>query len=344
MTSVTQSSAVPDPVRDAAARLAPGSLRAVDELRKGANNRIFRVKTTSGDFALKKYPTSDTRDRQGAEARALAFFARAGIREVPALIAADRAAQISLLSWVEGSSVDALDDDDVRQFTDFHIALDAALDDLARAEVGEASEACLSGRRIMSHITTRLARFAAVKHDVPGFARFLDESLYPKLAAFERSARATYARLGLDFEADLPMERRTLIASDFGAHNALRCADRRLTFVDFEYFGWDDPLTSIGNFVLHPGMRLSKIQQALYAERILARLGPVEAHRLKALLPLFAVRWCTIILGELLPERWRHRVEANAVTADGGEVRRAQLDKAIRLLAAFSPPEGRDRA
>ena len=35
--------------------------------------------TAAGPYALKQYPADDRRDRQGAEARALAFLARAGI-------------------------------------------------------------------------------------------------------------------------------------------------------------------------------------------------------------------------------------------------------------------------
>ena len=52
-----QSSDIPKQVRDAAARLTPSPVLAIEELRKGANSRVFRVKTADGEFALKKYPT-----------------------------------------------------------------------------------------------------------------------------------------------------------------------------------------------------------------------------------------------------------------------------------------------
>ena len=51
--------------------------------------------------------------------------------------------------------------------------------------------------------------------------------------------------------------RRSLSPSDFGFHNALLEADGRLTFVDFEYFGWDDPVKIVADVMLHPGMGLS---------------------------------------------------------------------------------------
>ena len=127
---------------------------------------------------------------------------------------------------------------------------------------------------------------------------------------------------------------RTLIPSDMGAHNALRAADGRLHFLDFEYFGWDDPLTSIANFVMHPGMRLSDRQKALYQQVLLGHFGRhAETERLPALMPLYGLRWCAIILGELLPERWQHRLESNAALGTWDEVRREQIGKARALVS-----------
>jgi thiamine kinase-like enzyme len=121
-----------------------------------------------------------------------------------------------------------------------------------------------------------------------------------------------------------------------GAHNALRDADGRLWFLDFEYFGWDDPLTSIANFVMHPGMQLSLRQRELYRDRLLEHFRRHrERERLTALMPLYALRWCAIILGELLPERWRHRVESNPEFRDWDKVRHAQIAKARAVIAGF---------
>jgi hypothetical protein len=141
-----------------------------------------------------------------------------------------------------------------------------------------------------------------------------------------------YAKLGLDFAAERPLAAQTLIASDFGTHNALRGADGKLTFLDFEYFGWDDPLTSIGNFVLHPGMQLTSTQRGLYRDRLLAHFGRAHAERLASLLPLFALRWCAIVLSDLLPERRAHRLAAGSRADDIAVLAAAQLAKAEKLL------------
>jgi hypothetical protein len=330
---VPPSSRVPEQVAQAAERLAGAAVTAVEEVRKGGNSRVFKVTTAAGAFALKKYPPNDQRDRQGAEARALAFFARAGIARTPRLIAADHDARISLLSWLAGAALADLTDADVAQFAAFQIDLDRAIDTRARGEIGPAAEACVSGARILSHTRARYARLAALGEGMPELHGFLQSRFLPALTAAEQRARRTYDELDLDFAADRPAAAQTLIASDFGAHNALRGSDGRVSFLDFEYFGWDDPLTSIGNFVLHPGMELTSAQRAVYQDAILAHFGTAHAQRLSALLPLYALRWCAIILSDLLPERLAHRSAANAMAGGQADIEARQLAKADRLLA-----------
>ena len=328
-----------DAVLEVARRLSPTPVRRVVELRRGQNNRIFRVEAEGGDYALKRYPAEDKRDRMRAELAALAFFARRGIGRTPRVVALEPETRHVLLSWMEGEPIAQVSEANVAAFADFQIELDSAIDERARGEIGEASEACLSGRRILGQIGGRFRRLAAVKAEMPQFAAFYDGMLVPALEALEAQARRDYARLGLDFDADLPAERRTLIASDFGAHNALRRADGSLAFLDFEYFGWDDPATSIALFVMHPAMRLSASQKLGYRRRMIEHFpGTCEADRLAALMPLYALRWCGIILNELLPERWRHRLVSGAELGGWDEVRQAQIEKARRLLEEFWPP------
>ncbi len=131
----------------------------------------------------------------------------------------------------------------------------------------------------------------------PSSPRSSTRSSCRPLSRFEAGAREAYRRLGFDFSEDIAPQFRTLIPSDMGAHNALRAADGRLHFLDFEYFGWDDPLTSIANFIMHPGMRLSERQKALYQHALLGHFGRhAETDRLPALMPLYGLRWCAIIL------------------------------------------------
>src|SRR5262245_14183 len=140
MMSAMQYSEIAQHIRDAAVRLSPAAVQAIEEIRKGGNSRVFRVKTASGDFALKKYPTADDRDRQGAGKRALEFFERVGLLSTPRLIASDSLERISLLSWVEGYGIDNLTNGEVEEFANFQIRLADLADAQARREIGAAAE------------------------------------------------------------------------------------------------------------------------------------------------------------------------------------------------------------
>jgi hypothetical protein len=320
-------------IRQTAERLLRVPVRDVEPVRKGGNSRVCRVETSAGPFALKQYPPDDNRDRQGREARAFAFVARAQLGRTPRLVAVDPQARISLFSWIDGTAIDNVSNADVEEFAAFQLALDRAADARAQSEIGEAAEACLSGRRILANIQTRLARLADVRDDFPGFKSFLDEALRPAIAESEQAARKRLAVLKIEFDADLPLDRRSLIPSDFGIHNALRVGDGGIHFFDFEYFGWDDPGTSIGNFVFHPGMALVGEQQRRYREILTAHFGTAMERRFLALQPLYVLRWCAIILGEFLPERWLHRLQAGARRSEWDTVRAEQLQKARQHLA-----------
>jgi hypothetical protein len=339
-----RSSHLPDEVQEIARALSPQPVTGISELRRGSNSRIFRVDTLEAPMALKRYPAADRRNRLEAEVRAMRYFERHAIERTPRVIAVAPESQFALFTWIEGRAVTAVSDSDVAQFADFQIAVDRAIDEAARRQIGEASEACLSGARIVSHIEGRFARLAAIKQDFPGFAGFFDEALVPSLHEFEARARKAYRRLGLPFSEEIAVDFRTLIPSDLGAHNALRGADGRLCFLDFEYFGWDDPVTSVANFNMHPGMRLTQRQQHIYRDLLLRHFcRHRERERLAALMPLYALRWCAIILGELLPERWKHRQDNNVALGNWDEVRRQQIAKARTLLSRVTAEASRDR-
>ena len=54
-------------------------------------------------------------------------------------------------------------------------------------------------------------------------------------------------------------------------------------------------------------------------------------------MPLYALRWCAIILGELLPERWQHRMQSNPEMGSWDQVRREQINKARTLISRIAP-------
>lgn len=310
---------------------APVTLRRVTG---GGNSRVHQACFTGGAAAVKGYPArgADGRDRQGAERAALEFLARHGVRNVPALLAADPSANLSVIGWIDGRPVGAAGAGDI----DAALAFLGTLHGLRGAEGAHAlpfaSEACLSPAKVIAQIERRRDRLRAVEGAPLGF---LDREMAPVLSASAAHARAVYAGLGLASDADLPAALRTLSPSDFGFHNAVRRGDGTLAFLDFEYFGWDDPVKATADFLLHPGMALDNGLKARFragAEALYGRGEPAFAGRLRASIPLYALRWCMILLNEFLPERWHLRVQAGN-TSDRQAVLDAQLTKAGTMLS-----------
>ncbi len=329
--------AEPDPAaRAAAARLCPETVVALHPGGRGGNSRLYRVEGASGAvYALKHYPrfTHDRRDRLDTEWRALTFLAEAGEAAVPRPLARDAATGFALLSWIEGTPVGVADEADLAAAAAFAGRLHTLARHPAAARLPLASEACLAPATVLEQVDHRLERLEGAASAQPDLAALLAGEIRPWRHRVGAWLTAEAAALDLDPAQDLPAARRTLSPSDFGFHNALRRPDGGLTFLDFEYFGWDDPVKLLADFILHPGMDLTPAQ----AGRFLAPAArhyaadPALERRLRISLPLYTLRWCLIVLNEFLPERWQGRAFAGQA-AERGAVLDRQAAKARALL------------
>jgi hypothetical protein len=108
-----------------------------------------------------------------------------------------------------------------------------------------------------------------------------------------------------DAHRQLPEKLQRLIPADFGFHNAIRATGGGLRFIDFDYFGWDDPVKLTADFVLHPAMSLSRAEK----ETVITRLATARSEdsqflqRLETQLPLYALRWTLILLNVFRRDR-----------------------------------------
>jgi hypothetical protein len=304
----------------------------------GRNSRVYRVRSGGDSFALKHYPPDRGRDRDrlGTEAGALDLLNRHGVTAVPRLFGSDAARGYLLFEWIEGEPVLAPNAEDIDAAVSFLADIHALrLIDAARAQP-LATEACLSGAEIVAQIERRIARLTDAAAEEPDLIRFLAGNVKPLLAVIAGWAEVGYRETGIAFGRDIDDAARTLCPSDFGFHNALRRPDGDLVFIDFDYFGWDDPVKLVSDFLLHPGMSLRESLKRHFAEAIMDVYGtdPSFAARLRLLYPLFALRWCMILLNEFLPERWTDRVHAGA-RSDWETAKRRQLDRASEWVQSL---------
>lgn len=322
-----------DPAAAAAALLGRPVL-AARPIHGGRNSRVHRIDTVDASFALKLYADhAGGHDRFGAETAACAFLARHGEPAAPRLVAADRGLGAALYEWVEGGPALPAGPSDIDAALDFaRRLLELAQAGDARS-LPQAAEACLSTTELVAQIERRRRRLLDQAADRIG--SLLENEVAPRLATAAVGADRLLAPFGIARDTELPPGLRTLSPSDFGFHNARRRLDGGLTFLDLEYFGWDDPVKLTADFLLHPGMDLDhslRLRFRAGAEAVYSR-DPAFGVRLDAALPLYALRWCMIVLNEFLPERWRQRVHAG-VREDREAVLAVQEAKARRLLDA----------
>ena len=330
--------------------LAGAEVRTLEPVTGGGNNRVYGVALADGrKVAAKCYPSQkeDLRDRLGVEFGGLSFLADQGVGSaLPQPLAADHKAGVALYEWIEGAAVSATDPA-ARKPGDVDQALEllGKLHELrlvpGAKNLPPGSDPCFSGADLVAGIAGRRVRLGEVAKDNDSLRAFLSGKFDPALEGVMQGAARNYEAAGMDFGAAIPERGRTLSPSDFGFHNARRREDGSLVFLDFEYFGWDDPVKMTADILMHPGMVLSAEEETKFRAGLteINREDPAYGKRLSALWPLFGLRWCMILLNEFLPERWFRRVYA-----DGGRDREAaqtrQLDKAEAMLRQVT--EGKD--
>lgn len=326
--------------------LCPAACAAIGEpvlsvavLGGGRNSRVFAAATATRTVVVKYYfrAPGDPRDRQWTEYRALAFLAANGLSCVPAVLHLDREQGFTVLAHVEGERItdDRMREADERDIEAFAERLRALSATPGARELDGASEAFFSLGGVLGNLDDRLARLMSRPGDLPLAAElgdFLENRFIPAFEDLSSRAKVYYRGAGLEAGDELDASERVLSPSDFGLHNCVQSPEG-LVFFDFEYFGWDDPAKFVSDFVLHPAQE--SVGEARY--RVAGRLAglfmdrPGFADRLRALLPLFALKWCMIVLNEFLAEENARRAFAGC-GRDHETVLRRQLGLAEAML------------
>ncbi|MEK7857799.1 MAG: hypothetical protein AAB320_01540 [Elusimicrobiota bacterium] len=312
-------------------------VRAERAARRG-NNRLWKVTLEDGRRVLVKRYLVDARDRRErglAEFRALRLMWDNGIRCVPEPLYLEPGGAFAVMSWLDGADLrfGLAGSAEVRQAADFIRRLSG----LRPSNFPEAADSrrCLAD--YARHIETRLDRIregAAALKSRPEARRFVADTVLPLKEAVLARFFAECKRQGLDPEKPLPPSRRILSPSDFGFHNALREARGRMRFLDFEYFGQDDPAKLACDFCHHAGFSLSPALKRLFVERLAAGLPESDAflRRVDLLLDVIGLEWLLIVLNVLSADtRTRRKFADPGLSEDALVLSRL---KAARRIAA----------
>ena len=180
---------------------------------------------------------------------------------------------------------------------------------------------------------TRLNQFA----DDASARDFIETQLTPY---WERLRRDAEIKAGCELERALLPEELCLSPCDFGFHNAVLDDCGQLTFVDYEYAGWDDPAHTVCDFFCQIAVPVPEKHLDLVLRRPSDLLPPSLrlGERVAVLMPVYQVKWCCILLNEFIPQDRARREFANAATGTPHSVRSKQLRRACGALTKSKNP------
>jgi hypothetical protein len=312
-----------------------------EQIGGGRNSQVYRLIGADYKRVLKVYfhHASDPRDRLRTEYKSLQFLWRNGVHEVPQPQGIDWEAGCALYEYIAGTGIrsEEIVEEDIDTAVDFLVKLMNLRTQKEAFCLSTASEACFSLHDIVDSIKRRLELFNERCDGEPynHLFRFIDNQVVP---LFEEVIGWIRTRSKEPFTVELKASHRTLSPSDFGFHNALRRDNGQIAFLDFEYFGWDDPAKMIVDMVLHPGMDWSETLKKRFVRGILPHFSNDAGlpERVVSVYPLFGIKWCMILLNEFLPAHLLRRQFAGIGCKEQFTLQMNQLEKAKRMLQTVS--------
>ena len=308
-------------------------LSAVREIKTvfgGGNSRVFKGSTdTENEFALKIYPLDSSHDRLHSEFDGLKIIFSDYTLSIPEPIGANQGLEAATFRWVEGSPISSPSLEDIDQAVEFLSSLHQCRNQVEFENFPCASAACLTGRQIEEQLNSRLERLLAEDNEM--LENFLSKEFESFVNKMLKRAMVLWPNQGFDLVIN--REQQILSPSDFGFHNALKKMNGTVVFLDFEYFGWDDPVKLICDFAFHPGMELNLVKRKHWFEKTLKLYGDSLLPRLSASWPLYGLCWVLILLNEFRSDIWERRRTADPAVKDSQvKFQFQQLKRSKQLL------------
>lgn len=314
-------------------------------LNGGRNNRVFSVTYHGGKkLLLKAYfqHPHDSRNRLKAEYSFLNFVWGNSIKCVPRPYAADFENNLALYEFIEGRKLSSseINKEKVEVALNFFVDINKYKQLEEAKKLPIASEACFSIKDHIATIRKRIDRLKKIKNDskVNNKALFFIQNDLSN--AWKKALTHIYwfiHKYDLNPDKEIINGDRCISPSDFGFHNALLGNSGRLYFIDFEYAGIDDPAKMVCDFFCQPEVPVPFKYFDLFAKAAISYTSDPEAfwHRINALLPLYRIKWCCIMLNDFLEIGSKRRNFAYG-NKDANRQKAGQLAKAREYLRSVT--------
>jgi hypothetical protein len=296
----------------------------IEQIRAGRNSQVSRIINRDGKWILKKYfqPVGTQRDRLGTEFNFLVFLNGEGLVGIPRPVAMDRDVHCALYSFQPGNRPDVIAASHISQAASFIGTINRFRELSAALALPFAADACMTWLDHLALTETRISCLIGLKPNSVVEAdalAFITGQLMPIWSSIKEGLLQEIPTTQL--AKPLSLAERILSPSDFGFHNTLE-HEGRLSFVDFEYAGWDDPAKLICDFLCQPELPITVKQGWQFTDDVLRnwQCADTVMHRVDKLLPVHRLKWCCILLNEFRAEDLERRlhagVKSNGLLAD----------------------------
>lgn len=292
----------------------PNKILEIRDLNHKGNNQIFKISLVSGEKnLLKKYSRIHMNGwpRGETEFKSMSFLWEKGFREIPKPLKYFEMEKIAIYSFEEGKILNPSEirENDIKHSVSFLLKLHhLSVDDKKR--FGPASSACLS---LQGYIDTIKNRFSKIKDYSPEGKwgergrKILDEKIYPTISKLEDYLIQKSKILDIETQKELSLENQVLTPADFGFHNILKNG-KKYIFLDFEYFGRDDPARQVIEFFHHgKSKEIKKELRELFVNTYKKQVNSsIINERMELVEPFVKMTWAIICLHPLSKSHLEH--------------------------------------
>ena len=263
-------------------------------IRSGRNSAVFRVSSKKNHWILKHYfqHDADKRNRLLVECQFLTFLNGVGCQFVATSVGYDAENQFALHSFLRGEKPSVIRDSYIDQAAQFILFLHGLKNHRKAKIIGNAVDACFSIEQHLNLVDKRFSQFDRIvgtdSSKLTEFLYWIKNILHPCWLKIQSDISIN--------QKDFSKQSFTLSPSDFGFHNTL-VHNGRLSFIDFEYAGWDSIAKLACDFICQPELPISRSQAAKFVAKLAQETNDSAlTAQVNMLLPIHRIKWCCILL------------------------------------------------
>lgn len=298
----------------------------------GVNAEVYKVDHVLYGTCIIKY--FDKMDEFSSMQREVDAYKLIGVRcesVLPTLLEHNEREKYLIYRYIDGYKVSTPTRGDIQQVIGFI----KQLKEISTRVEGYslvAKHACFSYDDIWKLIYKRFCNLTTTNHTV--LLGDLLDRLYQSIIFFQKKQLAC---------SEHYFQSRILSPSDISFNNMIKDHSGKIYFIDFEFFGWDDPVKLVSDFLWHPQNQLSFELQAYFLKSCIAIFieDASFVQRLKLSYPLYGLVWVMILLNNYLPVFWDKKLSQGLVNErDKPGILKRQLAKARVYLNKVKKAEG----